>query len=186
MELQLIQNKIFEVRGHKIMLDFDLADLYEVETRVFNQAIKRNIESFPKDFMFRLTTNEWTTLSSQLVKPKEDPKANSSQIVMSSLKHRGARYLPYAFTEHGVTMAASILKSTKARKMNIAIVRAFIALRQLAIRSSEVLSLLLELRDRIDEHDTQLGSIYEALENLLDKKANEVAWNERERIGYKK
>ena len=116
----------------------------------------------------------------------EATNPNSSQIVMSSIKHRGAKYLPYAFSEHGVTMAASILKSIKARKMNIAIVRAFIALRQLAIRSNEVLSLLLELRDRIDEHDTQLGSIYEALENLLDKKANEVVWNERERIGYKK
>ncbi len=169
------------------MLDFDLAELYEVETRVFNQAIKRNVDSFPKDFMFRLTAIEWKEISSsQTVIKNEAPNSNSSQNVMSSLKHRGAKYLPYAFTEHGVTMAASILKSTKARKMNIAIVRAFIALRQLAIRNNEVLSLLLELRDRIDEHDTQLGSIYEALENLLDKKANELAWNERERIGYKK
>ena len=92
MELQLIQTKIYDVRGHKIMLDFDLAELYDVETRVFNQAIKPNIESFPKDFMFRLTANEWKEISSSpmLVK-NEVPNNNSSQIVMSSLKHRGAK-----------------------------------------------------------------------------------------------
>ena len=164
-----------------------LAALFGTQTKSLNLSVKRNIESFPEDFMFRLTFNEWKEISSSHMAIKnEATNPNSSQIVMSSIKHRGAKYLPYAFTEHGVTMAASILKSSKARKMNIAIVRAFIALRQLAIRSNEVLSLLLELRDRIDEHDTQLGSIYEALENLLDKKVNEVVWEEREIIGFKK
>ena len=96
MELQLIQNKIFEVRGYKIMLDFDLAELYEVKTRVFNQAIKRNIESFPKDFMFRLTANEWKEISSSHMATKnEATNPNSSQIVMSSIKHRGAKYHQY-------------------------------------------------------------------------------------------
>jgi hypothetical protein len=112
MHLITIQNKIYEINGIKVMLDFDLAELYEVETRVLNQAIKRNIESFPEDFMFRLTKEEWEELLSQTghISP-------SSQIVMMYLpKNRTGKYLPYAFTEHGVTMLASVLKSPKARK----------------------------------------------------------------------
>jgi hypothetical protein len=112
MKLQLIQNRIYEARGEKIMLDFDLAELYHVETRVFNQAVKRNMDNFPTDFMFRLTDKEWKgILASQQIISNITGNMNSSQIVMSSLKHRGARYLPYAFTEHRVTMLASILKS---------------------------------------------------------------------------
>jgi len=191
MQLQLIQNRIYEVRGEKVMLDFDLAQLYEVETRVFNQAIKRNVESFPKDFMFRLTTKEWRVISSsQIVNKDTTDKLNSSQIVMSSKKHRGAKYLPYAFTEHGVTMLASVLKSPRARKMNIAIVRAFIALKKFVDRNNNVLELVKELKERIGEHDIQLKSIYDAIENLLDEKAEEkskkINWEERERIGFKK
>ncbi len=129
MKAQIIQDRIYEVRGEKIMLDFDLAQLYGVETRIFNQSVKRNLTSFPKDFMFKLNAKEWKEiLSSQVVLMENQDKGNSSQFVMSSIKHRGSAYRPYAFTEHGVTMLASILKSPKARKMNIAIVRAFIAL----------------------------------------------------------
>jgi len=129
MQLTIIQQRIYEIRGQKVMLDFDLAELYEVETRVLNQAIKRNIESFPKDFMFRLSVEEWKDLS-------------SSQFVMinSIPKNRTAKYLPYAFTEHGVTMLASILKSPKARKMNIAIVRAFIALKRFVLENNKIIS----------------------------------------------
>ncbi len=179
MKIEIIQNKIYEIRGEKVMLDFDIADLYEVETRVFNQAVKRNFESFPKDFMFRLTTSEWHEIS-------------SSQIVMMDNlpKNRTGRYLPYVFTEHGVTMVASILKSPKARKMNIAIVRAFIALKKLTHSGLSAINLLKELRDRIDEHDVQLKSIYDALENMLDEKEDEklqkLKWEKRERIGFKK
>jgi len=113
------------------MLDFDLAELYEVETRIFNQAIKRNMDSFPEDFMFRLSTNEWSNIS-------------SSQIVMMGNvpKNRTGKYLPYAFTEHGVTMLASVLKSLKARKMNIAIVRAFVGLRKMIIDHGEIIEQL--------------------------------------------
>jgi ORF6N domain len=179
MKIEIIQNKIYEIRSEKVMLDFDIAYLYEVETRVFNQAVKRNIESFPKDFMFRLTAKEWHEIS-------------SSQIVMMDNlpKNRTGRYLPYVFTEHGVTMVASILKSPKARKMNIAIVRAFIALKKLAHSGLSSINLVKELRDRIDEHDVQLKSIYDALENMLDKKEEEklrkLKWEKRERIGFKK
>lgn len=179
MKIELIQNKIYEIRGEKVMLDFDIAHLYEVETRVFNQAIKRNIESFPKDFMFRLTTSEWHEIS-------------SSQIVMMDKlpKNRTGRYLPYVFTEHGVTMVASVLKSPKARKMNIAIVRAFITLKKMTHSNLSAINLLKELRQRIDEHDVQLKSIYDALENMLDEKEEEklqkLKWEKRERIGFKR
>ena len=193
MQLQLIQNRIYEIRGEKVMLDFDLAQLYEVETRVFNQAIKRNAESFPKDFMFRLTEKEWKNMMSQFVISSETEKVGVksnliSQSVISSWG--GRRKLPYVFTEHGVTMLASVLKSPKARKMNITIVRAFIALKKFVDRNNNVLELVQELKEKIGEHDIQLKSIYDALENLLEEKADEkskkVSWEERERIGFKK
>ena len=101
MQLQLIQKKIYELRGQKVMLDFDLAELYEVETRALNQAVKRNIDIFPSDFMFQLTKKEWKTMS--------------SQIVMTSPLKRPKSALPLAFTEHGVTMLSNVLKSKKAR-----------------------------------------------------------------------
>ena len=191
MKVQIIQDRIYEVRGEKIMLDFDLAQLYGVETRVFNQAVKRNAASFPKDFMFKLTAREWKEiLASQVILIETGGKSNSSQFVMSSIKHRGAMYLPYAFTEHGVTMLASILKSPKARKMNITIVRAFIALKRFANKNAAILHLVKELKDRIDEHDVQLSSIYDAIENMLDEKeevkVKKIGWEERERIGFKK
>src|SRR5690349_20596607 len=115
MSLVKIQDRIYTINGTKVMLDFDLAEIYGVETRVLNQAIKRNLDSFPKDFMFRLTTKEW--------------KSMSSQFVMTYPNKRPLKSPPYAFTEHGVTMLASILKSPRARKMNIAVVRAFIELK---------------------------------------------------------
>ncbi|HEX4372421.1 MAG TPA: ORF6N domain-containing protein [Puia sp.] len=170
---------MFEIRGQKVMLDFDLAGLYKVETRIFNQTVKRNIESFPKDFMFRLTKNEWRKIS-------------SSQIVMMENlpKNRTGKYLPYAFTEHGVTMLASVLKSPTARKMNIVIVRAFIALRKIAKKYHEIIESLEQLKDRMGGYDAQLSQIYEALENMLYKKVEEEnkleKWMNREKIGFKK
>ena len=157
-----------------MLLDFDLAELYEVETRVFNQAIKRNMASFPEDFMFRLSPPEWKKIS-------------SSQFVMMDRlpKNRTGKYLPYAFTEHGVTMLASVLKSAKARKMNIAIVRAFVALRKMVLQNDQVLEQLRELKDRLGEHNVQLNQIYDAIENLLDEKVDQKKWEERERIGFK-
>ena len=116
MQLQKIQTKIYEIRGQKVLFDFDLAELYEVETRVLNQAVKRNLDIFPIDFMYQLTENEWEQMS--------------SQIVMTSPNKRPKSALPFAFTEHGVTMLANVLKSKKARLTSIAIVRAFIALKR--------------------------------------------------------
>lgn len=180
MNLTIIQKKIFEIRGQKVMLDFDLAELYEVETKVFNQAIKRNLESFPEDFMFQLTRIEWKSVENQLI------DIMWSQTVTTYQKYRRERYLPYAFTEHGVTMLASVLRSPKARKMNIEIVRAFIALRKWAIEHRDIMEQLSELKQRIGEHDVQLSQIYDAIENLLDSKVEEKKWEERERIGFKK
>jgi len=193
MQTQFIQQKIFEIRGQKVMLDFDLAALYEVETRVFNQAVRRNIDSFPEDFMFRLTKKEWSSMRSQIVTSyiqiDDSQNVNSSQIVTSSQKKRRKDLLPYAFTEHGVTMLASVLKSPIARKMNIAIVRAFIALRKFAIQYKDILEQLDGLREKIGSHDAQLNNIYEALENMLDKKVEEEnkleSWTNRKRIGFK-
>lgn len=153
------------------MLDYDLAMLYEVETRVLNQAIKRNMDSFPEDFMFRLSKQEW--------------EAMSSQFVMTSPNKRPKAALPYAFTEHGVTMLASVLRSPKARKMNIAIVRAFIALKKFAMQHNDILQQLQELKEKVGEHDAQLNQIYNAIENLLDMKVEEKSWKEREPIGFK-
>ena len=171
MNLTVIQQKIFEIRGQKIMLDFDLANLYEVDTKVFNQAIKRNLDSFPGDFMFQMTKDEWDSLRSQIVTLKNG-------------RGQHKKYLPYAFTEHGVTMLASVLKSPKARKMNIEIVRAFIALRKWAVNHRELISQIAELRQRLGEHDVQLNQIYDAIENLMDSKADEKKWEERDRIGF--
>jgi ORF6N domain len=194
MKTEIIQHKIYEIRGEKVMLDFDLAQLYEVETRVFNQTVKRNIDSFPKDFMFRLTKKEWKDMISQIVISseifsKESTNMTSHSVISSQLK-RKLSLPPYAFTEHGVAMLAGVLKSPKARKMNIAIVRAFISLKRLVHSNLSALSLIKELRDRIDEHDIQLNSIYDVLENMLDKKEEEklqkIKWEKRERIGFKK
>ncbi len=174
MTLTIIQNKIYEIRGQKVMLDFDLAELYEVETKMLKRAVKRNINRFPQDFMFELTAEEYTALRYQIGALKQG---------------QHAKYLPFAFTEHGVTMLASVLHSEKAITMNIAIVRAFIALRQLVITNKDLSQQLTQLRQelsqRIDEHDTQLTAIYDAIENLLDDKAALIKWEDRERIGFK-
>jgi hypothetical protein len=193
MQTQFIQQKIFEIRGQKVMLDFDLAELYEVETKVLNQTVKRNIERFPEDFMFRLRMEEWNSMRSQIVttsaKEYENQDINRSQFVTGSQKHRSKSYLPFVFTEHGVTMLASVLRSDTAVKMNIAIVRAFIALRKFAIQYKDILEQLDVLKERISGHDVQLNQIYEALENMLDKKVEEEnraeAWKMRKRIGFK-
>lgn len=180
--IQSIQNRIYEIRGERVMLDFDLADLYEVETRVLNQAVKRNIKRFPKDFMFQLTKGEWDNLRSQIVTSSLNNNMKS-QIVISSWG--GTRKLPYAFTEQGVAMLSGILNSDKAISMNISIMRAFVEIRKIVLKQNDFREQLKEIRERLGEHDTQLNQIYDAMENLLDEKAVQRKWNERERIGFK-
>jgi hypothetical protein len=187
-----IQNRIYEIRDERVMLDFDLAALYEVDTKVLNQAVKRNIKRFPKDFMFRLSQQEWQDMRSQSVTSypqninNEMVIGNWSQIVTSSGKYRGLRYLPYAFTEQGVAMLSGILNSNKAINMNIAIMRAFVEVRKIVLQQNDLKEQLKQIKERLGEHDTQLNQIYDAMENLLDEKAAQRKWEDRERIGFKK
>ena len=128
-DLILIQQKIFEIRGQKVILDRDLAALYQVKTRVLNQTVKRNIDRFPEDFMFQLTKEELENWRSQFV-ISNDIDEMSSQFVMSNSIKMGVRRLPYAFTEHGDVMLASLLRSETAVTMSVQITRAFVAMRQ--------------------------------------------------------
>ncbi len=168
------------------MLDFDLAGLYEVATKVLNQAVKRNIKRFPKDFMFRLTLNEWEDMRSQFVTTYEVENAMRPQIVTASESKRNTKVTPYAFTEQGVAMLSGILNSDKAIAMNIAIMRAFVEIRRVLVEESDLKIQLKQIKKRIGEHDVQLNQIYDAMENLLDEKAAQKKWEERERIGFKK
>jgi hypothetical protein len=149
------------------MLDFDLAELYEVETRVLNQAVKRNIQRFPLDFMFRLTPNEWETMLSQIVMtyPLKRPKVSP----------------PFAFTEQGLAMLSGILNSAKAIEVNIAIMRAFVFIRQYALSHKDLTDKLKELENK---YDTQFSDIYQALNYLLEKDKQEMDQKQRKRIGY--
>ncbi len=183
--IQSIQNRIYEIRGERVMLDFDLAALYEVETKALNQAVKRNAKRFPADFMFRLTLVEWQSIRSQSVTASESTSMRS-QIVTASQSKRNTNITPYAVTEQGVAMLSGILNSDKAINMNIAIMRAFVEVRKVLLRQTDLKEQLHEIKQRLGEHDTQLNSIYDALENLLDEKAAQRKWEERERIGFKK
>lgn len=184
--IQSIQNRIYDIRGERVMLDFDLATLYGVETRALNQAVKRNIERFPEDFMFQLTGPEWLKVSAEMT-GYQSVSASSSQIVMIDIpKNRKEKYLPYAFTEQGVAMLSGVLRSEKAVQMNIAIMRAFVAVRKALLQQVDIKEQLKEIKERLGEHDTQLSQIYDALENMLDEKAAQKKWDERERIGFRK
>jgi len=185
MEVTIIQNKIYEVRGYKVIFDYDLAELYEVETKALNQSVKRNASRFPDDFIFRLTQKEWNSMRSQIVTALPESEMRS-QFVTASQKKRNISAIPYAFTEHGVTMLASVLKSEKAARMSIAVVRAFITLKQFAIHYEGLSEQLRSIRDHIGNHDAQLSQLYDAIENLLDDRAEQKTWQNRERIGFKK
>ncbi len=182
--IQSIQNRIYEIRGERVMLDRDLAALYETETKALNLAVKRNIKRFPKDFMFQLTKEEFESLRFQI---ETLEKSNSLRLQIETSKSRGGtRYLPYAFTEQGVAMLSGILNSDKAINMNIAIMRAFVEVRKVLLRRTDLKEQLKEIKERLGEHDAQLNQIYDAMENLLDEKAGQRKWDERERIGFKK
>ncbi|MFN8291704.1 MAG: ORF6N domain-containing protein [Chitinophagaceae bacterium] len=183
--IRSIQNRIYEIRGERVMLDFDLAFLYEVSTKVLNQAVKRNIKRFPKDFMFRLTLEEWKEMRSQFVTPSEPETSLRSQFVTASQGKRNTRVTPYAFTEQGVAMLSGILNSDKAIAMNIAIMRAFAEIRRVLIQESDLRKQLKQIKERIGEHDAQLSHLYEALENLLDENVAQQKWEERKRIGFR-
>lgn len=163
-KIETIDTKIHVIRNQKVMLDFDLAALYEIETRVLKQAVKRNIARFPSDFMFQLNAAEINSLVSQSVIP-------------SKSKLGGAK--PFAFTEQGVAMLSSVLKSQKAIEVNIAIVRTFVMLR------NSILSLE-EISKRVTDVEKHFPEIYNALNYLMDTDKKSIEQTERIKIGYKK
>ncbi|MFD2864350.1 ORF6N domain-containing protein [Mucilaginibacter antarcticus] len=180
-----IQKRIYEIRNERVMLDMDLAFLYGVETRVLNQAVKRNAKRFPDDFMVRLSAAEWQYVQSQFSDTSIESKSSSQTVMMEFPKNRAGRYLPYAFTEQGVAMLSGILNSDTAINMNIAIMRAFVAIRRLTLQQMDLKEQLREIKERLGEHDMQLNHIYDAMENLLDQRGTQKSWEDRERIGYK-
>ena len=187
-EIILIQNKIYLIRGVRVMLDYDLAELYQVETKVLKQCVRRNLDRFPEDFMFELTETEYNSLIISL----------RSQFVTSNTKG-GRRYMPFAFTEHGVIMLASLLRSDIAVQMSIRITRAFVAMRNYVMSTQqlsaelEALKAKLELLARNDEENLlaindlsedvrkEIDSIYQALAALSVRPPDPP----RPKIGFK-
>ena len=163
MEIQVIQQKIFEIRGLKVILDKDLAQMYEVTTSNLNKAVKRNIDRFPEDFMFQLNNDEFNLIF---------------QNGISSWG--GTRKLPYAFTEHGVAMLAGLLNSQKAIEINIQIVHAFVILRQYALGYAELNQ---KLENFMIETNMQFNDIYQALTELMSVKEEQA---KRKPIGFRK
>ncbi len=167
MDLQIIQNKIFEVRSCRVMLDYHLAELYQVETRALKQAVKRNIERFPGDFMFVLTQEEANLLLSIGVSQNVIPPAYNFGVAM-----------PMAFTEQGVAMLSSVLRSKVAIEVNISIMRAFVLMRQMVIGYEELLKRIEELEVSTD---VQFNELYQALTQLLSQSKQQ---KERRPVGF--
>ena len=183
--IQSIQNRIYELRGERVMLDRDLAVLYETETKALNLAVKRNLRRSPSDFMFQLTKEEWESLRLQIETLESINKPLRLQNETSNGRG-GTRYMPYAFTEQGVAILSGVLNSDKAIDMNVAIMRAFVAIRKVLLIESDLKLQIQAIKEKLGTHDAQLNQIYDALENLLDEKAAQRKWEDRERIGFKK
>jgi hypothetical protein len=167
---EVVMEKIHLVRGKKVMLDEDLAELYDVETKRLNEQIKRNIARFPEDFMFQLSQKEFDNLKSQI--------ATSSW--------GGRRKLPYAFTEQGVAMLSGVLHSERAIKVNIHIMRVFSQMRKILVSHKEILYKLEELERKDIEQDDKILLILEYIKQLEKARQDEVEFKDRPRIGYKK
>lgn len=162
--VELIERRIYLIRGHKVMLDSELAELYQVPTKVFNQAVSRNPNRFPEDFMFQLT-------------PEEDQRLRS-QFVTSKTGRGGRRYRPYVFTEQGVSMLSSVLNSERAVHVNIAIMRAFVRLREM-MASNKGLAAKLDALEK--KYDTQFGIVFQAIRKLMQPTRSP----ESRRIGFR-
>ncbi|MBK9285795.1 MAG: ORF6N domain-containing protein [Sphingobacteriaceae bacterium] len=165
---EIIMKKIYLIRGQKVMLDKDLAELYGVATKVFNQAVKRNRKRFPEDFMFELTQTEFDDLRSQSVTSKNG--------------RGGRRYLPLVFTEHGVAMLSSILNSDKAININIQIVRVFVRVRQMLFDNAELRLAIDAIRRKTDNNTKNIELVFQYLDELIEKKEK---IKPRKQIGYK-
>jgi len=169
MNLQVIQKKIYEIRGQKIMLDFDLAELYETETKRLKEAVRRNIDRFPFDFMFELTREEYNFLRTQFA-------------TLEKGKGKYSKFNSFAFTEQGVAMLASVLNSPKAIQVSIDIVRAFVFIRQYALTHKDLTERIKELETK---YNKQFKDVYEAINYLLQKDKQQIEQGERKRIGFR-
>ena len=150
-----LESKIFIVRGCQVMLDSDLADIYKVDVKIFNQAIKRNIKRFPSSFRFQLSKKEWENLR--------------SQFVTSSLSHGGRRYLPHVYTEQGVAMLASVLKSAIAIKVSIQIIQAFVAMRKSYVQLEGVIQRIENIESKQIQSENKIAEIFKALDRSFRK-----------------
>lgn len=169
MKPQEIENKIHEIRHQNVMLDFDLAEMYQIETRVLKQAVRRNNERFPKDFMFQLNKSEWNELITICDNLPENIKFSP--------------ITPFAFTEQGVAMLSSVLKSKIAIEINISIIRAFVLMRQFALSHKELSEKLSQLENKFNK---KFNDVAEALNYLLQKDKMEIEQTQHKPIGYKK
>jgi hypothetical protein len=176
--VEQIEPLILTIREHKVLLDSDLAALYGVSTKAFNQAVKRNEERFPPDFMFRLTAAEAEPMRSQIVTASGEPASIRSRIAAAS--KRNVRYQPYAFTEHGAIMAATILNSPRAVDVSVFVVRAFVKLRELARAHKELAVKLDELERKVAGHDEAIRSLVGAIRQLMSPSEP----TPRRRIGF--
>jgi phage regulator Rha-like protein len=154
--VEAIALRVLAIRNQKVLMDTDLAELYGVETKVLLQAVKRNLDRFPADFMFQLTNDEWVSLR--------------SQIVTSNKGRGGRRYAPYAFTEQGVAMLSSILNSNQAIQVNIAIMRAFVKLREILATNKDLASQFKELAHKVDSHDQAIAGLIHTISDLISPK----------------
>jgi phage regulator Rha-like protein len=185
--IKSVQNRIYQVRGQRVILDKDIAFLYETETKSLNLSVKRHINRFPLDFMFQLTKEEVDLLRLQKNQVNDMTPNLRFQIETSSYTDwGGTRYLPYAFTEQGVAMLSGIINSKKAIQMNIAIMRAFVELRRVLLIKSDFKIQLDLIKDRLSGYDAQLNQIYDAIENIMDETAAKNKWDNRTRIGFMK
>jgi phage regulator Rha-like protein len=151
---EVIEKRIFIIRGQKVMLDFQLAQLYNVQTKRLKEQVRRHLSRFPEDFMFELTEDEFTALRTQFA---------------TSNKRGGMRYRPFVFTEQGVAMLATVLNSSRAIHMNIAIMRAFVRLREILSSHSELAAKLKELEDRVEKHDEHIHTLFSAIRQLMEE-----------------
>jgi predicted amino acid-binding ACT domain protein len=167
--IEQIDGMIHTIRGVRVMLDRDLAKIYGVPTFRFNEAIKRNRHRFPPDFMFQLTREEFNSLKSQIAM---SGRQNSSQIAMSSSKHRGAAYRPYAFTEHGALQAANVLRSSRAVQMSVFVIRAFVKMRETLRAAPELARKLAALEKkltaRLDVHEAAIVQVLQEVMQILN------------------
>lgn len=184
--LTSIRDIIYEFRGERVIVDFDLARLYKIDVKVLNQAVKRNIMRFPIDFMFQLTKEEFSEIKLQIGSTRNDDSLRSQNVTLKSRRGQHRKFMPYVFTEQGVAMLSGVINNDISIKMNIAIMRSFVELKKIQLNQNELQIQIKEINEKIGEHDIQLNQIYDAMENLLDEKIDQKDWNERERIGFKK